>query len=159
MTEWHIFTGSYSSVDVFTAQELLRKKVALCHALMAEAGCSYLMVPTVMHHYLVPELQAQEDDANVKFNAHLGKFTNFVNLLGLAAVSVPASILPPVNEQVCRIQFVPSDSRWCLTRRTPCCCRLDSVFPIMTPVPATAFQSVNQKPAVISPCPIHCMFG
>lgn len=92
--------GSYSSVDVFTAQALLREKVARCRAMMAEAGCTYLVVPTVMHHYLVSELQAQEDGGSVQFNAHLGKFTNFVNLLGLPAMSVPAGSLPPLQEEV-----------------------------------------------------------
>lgn len=71
---------------------------------MAEAGCTSLDVPTVMHHCLVSELQAQEHGGDVKFNAHLGKFTNFVNLLGLPALSVPAGLLPSLQEHVCLIK-------------------------------------------------------
>ena len=92
-------------MDVYTAQALLREKTAHCRSMMIKAGCSYLVVPTVMHHYLVSELQAQEDTGCVQYNAHLGKFTNFVNLLGLAAISVPAVMLPSVPGQVCLNSF------------------------------------------------------
>ena len=42
-----------------------------------------------MHHYTCEELAAQEAQGDVSFNSHLGTFTNFVNLLGMCAVSIP----------------------------------------------------------------------
>lgn len=65
-------------------------------------GADFLVVPTVMHHYLVSEVLQQETEtlSKAEYNANLGTFTNFVNLLGMCAVSVPASELPHIPIQV-----------------------------------------------------------
>lgn len=91
--------GSFSSVDVYNAQASLRAAAARCRTLLLEASgdpsghtpMPFLVVPTVMHHYTAAELQAQEAQGDVSYNSHLGTFTNFVNLLGMCAVSVPFS--------------------------------------------------------------------
>ena len=55
-----------------------------------------LLVPTALHHYTVAEIEAQEKGPGAPtwgHNAKLGRFTNFVNLLDMAGVSVPSGLL------------------------------------------------------------------
>jgi len=82
--------GKYSAADLYRDLEVLQKAKAACAAILD--GVDLLLVPTVMHHYPVTELQAQEgaDPPTWPFNAKLGTFTNFVNLLDLCGISIPA---------------------------------------------------------------------
>lgn len=55
-----------------------------------------LLVPTVLQNYLIAEVEAEEKTANSPTwdkNTLSGRFTNFVNLLDMAAISVPSAIL------------------------------------------------------------------
>ena len=63
-----------------------------------------LLVPTVLQNYLVAEVEAEEKDSSPPSwdkNALSGLFTNFVNLLDMAAISVPSAILksPDLREE------------------------------------------------------------
>ena len=49
-------------------------------------GCDALLLPTVPTHYTIQELL----DNPLELNARLGTYTNFVNLLDLSALAVPA---------------------------------------------------------------------
>ena len=49
-----------------------------------------LLVPTAPTHYTIAQMQADP----VALNRNLGAYTNFVNLLDYAALSVPSSIRP-----------------------------------------------------------------
>ena len=97
-----VAAGDYTAVDVYSDLAKLRAARADAAARMAAAGVDVLVVPTVMHHYLVAELEKQETETPAKatYNAHLGTFTNFVNLFGLCALSVPAGVLPEVALEV-----------------------------------------------------------
>jgi allophanate hydrolase len=82
--------GRYTAADVFQDQATVRSQRAKCLAEMDAKGISVLVVPTVMHHYLVDELAAAEAAGPpFTYNAHLGTFTNFVNLMGMCAISIP----------------------------------------------------------------------
>lgn len=77
---------SYSAADVFAAQ-------AQVQALGQQAAAMWrhidvLLVPTAPTHYLVAQMQADP----VTLNRNLGAYTNFVNLLDYAAISVPSAI-------------------------------------------------------------------
>ena len=55
-----------------------------------------LLVPTVLQHYLIAEVEAEEkqqEPPTWSKNALNGRFTNFVNLLDMAAISVPADLI------------------------------------------------------------------
>lgn len=65
-------------------QELLR--VLRAEAMAALAGFDALLAPTTPSHPTVAAVQAEP----IAVNARLGVYTNFVNLLDLAAVAVPA---------------------------------------------------------------------
>ena len=78
----------YSAADLYAVQTQL-------HALgqrAAEAWTSMdlLCVPTAPTHYTIAQMQADP----VVLNRNLGAYTNFVNLLDYAALSVPSSIRP-----------------------------------------------------------------
>ena len=94
--------GQYTAVDLYSDLARLRARRAAALASLQASGAQVLVVPTVMHHYLVSEVQQQENDTpgSATFNAHLGLFTNFVNLLGMCAISVPAGALPPAPVEV-----------------------------------------------------------
>lgn len=74
----------FSAVDTFEAHYAL-----MGHARAAEAlwqGADALVVPTSPTIYRVAEMLANP----VALNSHFGTFTNFVNLLDMAAIAVPA---------------------------------------------------------------------
>ena len=76
----------YNAADVFAAQTQLRtlgnRAAAMWQAM------DVLLVPTAPTHYTVAQMQADP----VALNRNLGAYTNFVNLLDYAALSVPSAI-------------------------------------------------------------------
>lgn len=74
----------YSAVDTFRALyrlgELRRK------AEQVMQGCDALLLPTAPSHYTIQEVLENP----LELNARLGTYTNFVNLLDLSALAVPA---------------------------------------------------------------------
>ena len=78
----------YSAADWCDAQVRLR-----AHGQQAAAmwqGIDLLLVPTAPTHYTIAQVQADP----VALNRNLGAYTNFVNLLDYAAISVPSSLRP-----------------------------------------------------------------
>jgi allophanate hydrolase len=76
----------YSAADLYRAQTQLR-----VHGQQAAAmwdGIDVLLVPTAPTHYTIAAMQADP----VALNRNLGAYTNFVNLLDYAAISVPSSL-------------------------------------------------------------------
>jgi allophanate hydrolase len=76
----------YSAADLVDAQVKLRA-LAQRAAPMWE-GIDLLLVPTAPTHYTIEAMQADP----INLNRNLGAYTNFVNLLDYAAISVPSSI-------------------------------------------------------------------
>ena len=85
-TVGRIISGAsqFSAVDAFNAQyELMdiRRKV---DSILNEVDC--LLLPTAPTIYTIAQVQA----APIELNSNLGYYTNFVNLLDMAAVAIPA---------------------------------------------------------------------
>ncbi|SDP93901.1 allophanate hydrolase [Rhodoferax sp. OV413] len=78
----------YSAADVYEAQVKLRAYGQQAAAMWS--GIDLLLVPTAPTHYTIAAMQADP----VVLNRNLGAYTNFVNLLDYAAISVPSSIRP-----------------------------------------------------------------
>ncbi len=78
----------YSAADLVDAQVRLRA-LAQQVAPMWDA-IDVLLVPTAPTHYTIEAMQADP----VALNRNLGAYTNFVNLLDYAAISVPSSLRP-----------------------------------------------------------------
>src|SRR5205823_4625059 len=81
--------AAYSAVDVFLARDKLATMRELCLRAFQLTG-DVLVVPTVPALPTLAEVQA--DSAG--WSRRLGTYTSFVNLLDLAAVSVPAGFTP-----------------------------------------------------------------
>lgn len=76
----------YSAADLFEAQTRLKALGQQAAALWS--GMDVLLVPTAPTHYTIAAMQADP----VALNRNLGAYTNFVNLLDYAALSVPSSL-------------------------------------------------------------------
>lgn len=76
----------YSAADLYAAQTKLRSLGQQAAAMWR--NIDVLLLPTAPTHYT---LQAMQRDP-VLLNRHLGTYTNFVNLLDYAALSVPSSV-------------------------------------------------------------------
>jgi allophanate hydrolase len=74
----------YSAVDVFRAMSKLESLRA--ETLRTWADIDVLLLPTTGTIYRIAEVEADP----VRLNTNLGYYTNFVNLLDLAAVAIPA---------------------------------------------------------------------
>jgi allophanate hydrolase len=78
----------YSAVDTFNAayklEELRRSTGYVWNSI------DVLVLPTAPRTYTIEEIQA----APIERNSHLGHYTNFVNLLDLSAIAVPAGFRP-----------------------------------------------------------------
>ncbi|KQP12826.1 allophanate hydrolase [Pseudorhodoferax sp. Leaf267] len=79
---------AYSAADLVEAQTKLRAFGQQAAAIWERIDV--LLVPTAPTHYTVAQMQANP----VVLNRHLGTYTNFVNLLDYAAISVPSSLRP-----------------------------------------------------------------
>ncbi|MFZ9406443.1 MAG: allophanate hydrolase, partial [Burkholderiaceae bacterium] len=77
---------NYSAADLFDAQERLRELARRVEPMWQ--SIDMLVVPTAPTHYRIDQMLADP----VVLNRNLGRYTNFVNLLDYAAVSVPSSI-------------------------------------------------------------------
>ena len=78
----------YSASDLVAAQTRLAELGQEAQALWK--GIDLLVVPTAPTHHTIARMQADP----VVLNRQLGAYTNFVNLLDYAALSVPASMRP-----------------------------------------------------------------
>ncbi len=76
----------YSAADLVDAQ--LRLRAFGQQATSMWSGIDVLLVPTAPTHYTIAQMQADP----VVLNRNLGTYTNFVNLLDYAAISVPSSL-------------------------------------------------------------------
>jgi allophanate hydrolase len=73
-----------SAISAFRAQYRLEALRRLCDARWSELDC--LLIPTAGTSYTVAEMETDP----IRLNSNLGYYTNFVNLLDYAAISVPA---------------------------------------------------------------------
>jgi allophanate hydrolase len=82
----------YGAADVFAAQTQLRalgqQAARMWEGSAGAEGIDVLVVPTAPTHYTIAAMR--EDP--VVLNRNLGAYTNFVNLLDYAALSVPSSL-------------------------------------------------------------------
>jgi allophanate hydrolase len=78
----------YSAADAFAAFYQLQELRRSCER--AFARIEALALPTIPRAYRRDEMLADP----IELNSRLGTYTNFVNLLDLCALSVPAAILP-----------------------------------------------------------------
>ena len=81
-------TRRYSSADVFESMDKLDALRALARRELDKIDA--LVVPTAAYNYTVKEIVEQEVNGVGTMNANLGRFTNFVNFLGMCGVSVPS---------------------------------------------------------------------
>ncbi len=79
---------SYSAVDAFSAAYKLQALRAKTRP--AWDSIDILLLPTAPRTYTIAEIT----EAPIERNSHLGHYTNFVNLLDLAAVAVPTGFRP-----------------------------------------------------------------
>ena len=78
----------YSAADLYQAQTQLQAFGQ--QAAPMWQNMDVLLVPTAPTHYTIAQMQADP----IALNRNLGFYTNFVNLLDYAAISVPSSIRP-----------------------------------------------------------------
>jgi allophanate hydrolase len=76
--------ASLKAIEAFRAQYRLKELIRRAEPLWA--GADVLLLPTAGTHYRIDEEIADP----IRLNSTLGRYTNFVNLMDLAAVAVPA---------------------------------------------------------------------
>ena len=77
---------NYSAADLYEVQTQLKTLGQQADSMWQ--GIDMLLVPTAPTHYTIAQMQADP----VALNRNLGAYTNFVNLLDYAALSVPSSM-------------------------------------------------------------------
>jgi allophanate hydrolase len=80
--------GGFSAIDAFRGRyrlEALKRETS-----KTWAAVDVLLLPTAPTTYTVEAMRADP----IRLNSHLGQYTNFANLMGLAAIAVPAGFRP-----------------------------------------------------------------
>jgi allophanate hydrolase len=130
---------NYTAVDLLEAQSKLRSLALEASAMWK--SIDVLLVPTVPSHYTIAHMLADP----IALNRKLGCYTNFVNLLDYAALSVPSSMRAdglPFGVTL----IAPSGSDWQLLE-------LGQRFHHSTPLLQGALNV--PLPAPLSPLPGH----
>ena len=78
----------HTAVDLFNAVYELERLKKLINRMWETFDV--ILVPTAPRSYTIEEIKA----APIEHNSHLGHYTNFVNLLDLAAIAVPVGMRP-----------------------------------------------------------------
>jgi allophanate hydrolase len=78
----------HSAIDAFAAFYELKELRRLCERALRPIDA--LALPTIPRAYAIDEVLADP----IELNSRLGTYTNFVNLLDLCALAVPAAMLP-----------------------------------------------------------------
>lgn len=78
--------NEFSAADTFNAQYKLADLKRAADKIMASVDA--LLVPTAPTHYKIADVAADP----VRLNSHMGKYTNYVNLLNWCALAVPANL-------------------------------------------------------------------
>jgi allophanate hydrolase len=78
----------HSAIDAFMAFYQLAELRRVCER--AFATIDALVLPTIPRAYTIEEILAEP----IELNSRLGTYTNFVNLLDMCALAVPAAMLP-----------------------------------------------------------------
>ncbi len=76
----------FSAADAFKSLYELKELAISTHCIWSE--CDALLVPTAPTHPTIAQVAAEP----VLRNSELGTYTNFVNLLGMSAIAVPAGL-------------------------------------------------------------------
>jgi allophanate hydrolase len=76
--------GALKATDVYRGQYRLKELIREAEPVWASADV--LLLPTAPTHYRISEIEAEP----IALNSRLGTYTNFVNLMDLAGVAVPA---------------------------------------------------------------------
>jgi allophanate hydrolase len=76
------------ALDSFRAQYRLKALIRQAQAMWN--AVDVLLLPTAGTHYRIDDEQTEP----LRLNSHLGRYTNFVNLMDLSAVAVPAGFTP-----------------------------------------------------------------
>jgi allophanate hydrolase len=76
--------GALKATEVYRGQYRLKDLIREAEPIWA--GADVLLLPTVPTHYRIAEIEAEP----IALNSKLGTYTNFVNLMDLAGVAVPA---------------------------------------------------------------------
>lgn len=80
--------AKYTAVETFEAAYALAALRRECESVLDNVD--FLLLPTAPTHYTIEQIKA----APAELNTNLGYYTNFVNLLDLAAVAIPGGIKP-----------------------------------------------------------------
>lgn len=79
---------NFSAIDCFQALYKLQHHQQACEELFEQVDC--LITPTTPTCFRIEEVQKDP----IKLNSQLGTYTNFMNLLDLCAIAIPAGFLP-----------------------------------------------------------------
>ncbi len=136
----------FSATDAFRAEYKLRELEVLTHA--AWQSFDMLMLPTAPNLPLLADVAKEP----VLRNSELGLYTNFVNLLGLSAIAVPAGFTPAglpfgvtfVARNGMDAALLHWAAQWQASLRLPLGCRLG---PFPEPVAPAALATTPRAPA------------